>query len=93
MSGASGKVLAAIHVTPEAAQGGALAKLRNGDVVRVDAEAGVLTVVAPEAWNQRADAVLNLERNDRGVGRELFSLFRANAVSAEAGGSVLGSFD
>jgi phosphogluconate dehydratase len=93
MSGASGKVLAAIHVTPEAALGGALAKLRNGDVVRVDAEAGVLTVVAPEAWNQRPVAVLNLERNGRGVGRELFSLFRANAVSAEAGGSVLGSFD
>ncbi|MGD9967989.1 MAG: phosphogluconate dehydratase [Hyphomonadaceae bacterium] len=93
MSGASGKVLAAIHVTPEAAEGGALAKVRDGDVVRVDGDAGVLDVTAPRDWRERAPAQLDLGANQRGVGRELFSLFRSHACSAERGGSAFADFD
>jgi phosphogluconate dehydratase len=93
MSGASGKVLAAIHVTPEAAEGGALAKVRDGDVVRVDAVEGVLDVISPSDWKSRAPAQLDLTASARGVGRELFSLFRANALSAEAGASAFPDYD
>jgi phosphogluconate dehydratase len=93
MSGASGKVLAAIHVSPEAADGGPLAKVRDGDVVRVDAEAGVLDVSSPADWRDRAPAQFDLAANARGMGRELFSLFRANARSAESGGSAFPDFD
>ncbi|MGE0742151.1 MAG: phosphogluconate dehydratase [Hyphomonadaceae bacterium] len=93
MSGASGKVLAAIHVTPEAAEGGPLAKVRDGDVLCVDGEAGVLDVVAPADWRARAPAQLDLAANARGTGRELFSLFRAHACSAERGGSAFPDFD
>jgi phosphogluconate dehydratase len=93
LSGASGKVLAAIHVTPEAAEGGALAKVRNGDVLRVDGAVGSLTVVSPASWRERAPAQLDLVGNARGMGRELFSLFRRNASSAEAGGSAFPDFD
>ncbi len=93
MSGASGKVLAAIHITPEAAEGGALAKVRDGDVLRVDAESGSLDVVSPSDWRERAPAQLDLVRNARGVGREIFSLFRANACSAERGGSSFPDYD
>ncbi len=93
MSGASGKVLAAIHITPEAAEGGPLAKLRDGDVLRIDAESGTLDVVSPADWRERAPAQLDLGRNMRGVGRELFSLFRANACSAERGGSSFPDYD
>jgi len=93
MSGASGKVLAAIHVTPEAAEGGPIAKVRDGDVVRVDGEAGVLDVLAPGDWRERAPAQLDLAGNGRGLGRELFSLFRGNAMSAEQGGGAFGDYD
>ena len=93
MSGASGKVLAAIHITPEAAEGGPIAKLRDGDVLRIDAESGVIDVVAPSDWRERAPAQLDLLSNMRGVGRELFSMFRANACSAERGGSAFPDFD
>jgi phosphogluconate dehydratase len=93
MSGASGKVLAAIHVTPEAAEGGALAKVRDGDVLRVDGETGVLDVISPADWRARAPAQLDLVGNTRGVGRELFSLFRHHACSAERGGSAFPDYD
>ena len=93
MSGASGKVLAAIHITPEAAEGGPLAQLRDGDVVRIDANEGVLDVVSPADWRERAPAQLDLLSNTRGVGRELFSLFRHNACSAERGGSAFPDYD
>jgi len=93
MSGASGKVLAAIHVTPEAADGGALAKVRDGDVLRVDGAEGVLDVVSPPDWRDRAPAQLNLAANARGLGRELFTLFRANACSAEHGGTAFPDYD
>ena len=93
MSGASGKVLAAIHVTPEAAEGGPLAKVRDGDVLRVDAEAGVLEVASPADWRARAPAQLDLAGNARGMGRELFSLFRTAARSAEHGGGAFPDYD
>ena len=93
MSGASGKVLAAIHVTPEAAEGGPLGKLRNDDIVRVDAEMGVLDVVAPADWFERTPVQLDLTANQRGMGRELFALFRAHANSAEQGGTPFAKFD
>jgi phosphogluconate dehydratase len=93
MSGASGKVLAAIHVTPEAADGGPLAKVRYGDIVRVDGVAGVLDVVSPADWRERAPAQLDLAANARGLGRELFTLFRTNACSAEHGGTAFPDYD
>ncbi|MBX9747463.1 MAG: dihydroxy-acid dehydratase, partial [Hyphomonadaceae bacterium] len=93
MSGASGKVLAAIHVTPEAAEGGPLAKVRDGDVILVDGVGGTLDIIAPANWRERAPAQLDLSGNERGMGRELFSLFRANACSAEYGGTAFPDYD
>jgi phosphogluconate dehydratase len=93
MSGASGKVLAAIHITPEAAEGGPLAKVRDGDVLRVNADKGELDVVSPANWRDRAPAQLDIVRNTRGFGRELFSLFRTHACSAERGGSAFPDYD
>ena len=86
MSGASGKVPSAIHVAPEAAAGGLLAKLRDGDLVRFDAEAGTLDVLA-EGVADREPAPFDAEANAFGLGRELFGLFRANAGPADAGAS------
>jgi phosphogluconate dehydratase len=90
MSGASGKVLAAIHVTPEAADGGALAKLREGDIVCIDAEAGTMDarVNTPE-WDARECAALDLSGNQFGMGRELFGQMRSNAGPAEDGACAL----
>ncbi len=86
MSGASGKVPAAIHVSPEALAGGALARLRDGDVVCVDAEAGLLEAqVDPAEWAQRRPETAVLDDNDWGCGRELFATQRAAATSAERG--------
>jgi phosphogluconate dehydratase len=89
MSGASGKVPAAIHVTPEAATGGPLAKLRDGDVVRLDAQAGTLQALVPEAeWDKREAVPMPealKEQNRHGIGRELFTAFRRNVLSAEEG--------
>ena len=90
MSGASGKVLAAIHVTPEAACGGPLAKLREGDPIRIDAEAGMLRLELPEAeWSARAVIPIDTHGNAQGVGRELFGLMRAQVGSAEEGACSL----
>jgi phosphogluconate dehydratase len=89
MSGASGKVPAAIHVSPEAAAGGPLAKLRDGDIVRLDAEAGTLQAMVPEAqWAVRDTATMPealRSSNANGMGRELFNVFRRNALVAEEG--------
>ncbi|MDP9045414.1 MAG: phosphogluconate dehydratase [Pseudomonadota bacterium] len=89
MSGASGKVPAAIHVSPEAMHGGALAKLRDGDVVRLDAVAGTLSAhVDPDDWDLREPALLPAEQadiNGHGLGRELFAGMRRNVRSAEEG--------
>ncbi|MCK0206510.1 phosphogluconate dehydratase [Starkeya koreensis] len=89
LSGASGKVPAAIHVTPEAADGGAIALIRNGDLIRLDAVAGRLDVlVEPEVWAERAPAPANLAGSHFGVGRELFSSFRAAVGTADTGATI-----
>ena len=89
MSGASGKVPAAIHVSPEAASGGALAQVLNGDVIRLDAVAGTLQVlIDEETWNARIPATMPPElqaANSRGMGRELFANLRKHALKAEEG--------
>lgn len=87
MSGASGKVLAAIHLSPEGVAGGAIARVRNGDIVAIDAEAGTLDVRAD--LSGRAPATLDPIRNAEGWGRELFALFRAHAGAPEEGGTIL----
>ena len=89
MSGASGKVPAAIHVSPEALDGGPIARLADGDMVRVDAEAGRLEVLT-EAALARAPAEADLAGNRAGTGRELFAAFRRAVGPAETGASVLG---
>jgi phosphogluconate dehydratase len=90
MSGASGKVLAAIHITPEAACGGAIAKLRDGDLIRIDAEAGTMQADVAEAeWSARIATTIDLAGNAHGVGRELFGLMRSQVGSAEAGACSL----
>ena len=90
MSGASGKVLAAIHVSPEHACDGPIGRLREGDVVRIDADAAVMQARVPEAeWAARASAPLDLAGNQHGTGRELFSVMRRNASSAEEGACAL----
>ncbi|MGQ0697734.1 MAG: phosphogluconate dehydratase [Panacagrimonas sp.] len=91
MSGASGKVPAAIHVTPECLAGGALAKICDGDLIRLDAEAGVLEVKIDAAeWAKRAPATPNLIANQYGLGRELFVAARANVSGAEEGAMIFG---
>lgn len=90
MSGASGKVPAAIHVSPEALQGGNIAKVRDGDMVLLDCEAGVLQLEVPdEELASRSASQPDLSGNEHGMGRELFALFRRNAGLAERGGSPL----
>ncbi|MBD1205137.1 MAG: phosphogluconate dehydratase [Rhodobacteraceae bacterium] len=88
MSGASGKVPAAIHVSPEAATGGPLAKLRDGDIIRLDATAGTLTVLAPD-FDSRTPITVDLSANEFGIGRELFAAFRRHVGPAETGGAVV----
>jgi phosphogluconate dehydratase len=88
MSGASGKVPAAIHVCPEALDGGPIARVRDGDLITVDADAGVLTLAredGAEALAARPAAVCDLTASHRGLGRELFTGFRMIASSAEEG--------
>ncbi|KRA16948.1 MULTISPECIES: phosphogluconate dehydratase [unclassified Lysobacter] len=88
MSGASGQVPAAIHVTPEAACGGPLAQLRDGDVVRVDAIAGTLSLRTEDDWTQREHARADLSSHHVGMGRELFAAFRDYAAPADRGAGV-----
>jgi phosphogluconate dehydratase len=89
MSGASGKVPAAIHVSPEAAAGGPLARVRDGDIVRLDAVAGTLAAQVPDGeWAAREPAAMpqDLQRgNAFGLGRELFNGMRRHALAAEEG--------
>ncbi len=89
MSGASGKVPAAIHVSPEAAAGGPLAKVRDGDVIRLDALTGELKVlVSVDEWAARpVDSMppALVEADNHGMGRELFSHMRRSATAAEEG--------
>ncbi|MFQ8430291.1 phosphogluconate dehydratase [Amaricoccus sp. W119] len=88
MSGASGKVPSAIHVSPEALDGGPLARIADGDLVRVDAASGKLDVLTPGALD-RPVVRPDLSQNQHGTGRDLFSAFRANVGAAEAGASPL----
>ncbi len=89
MSGASGKVPAAIHASPEALAGGPLAKVRDGDVIRLDAVKCTLDALVPAAtWDTRTAAPIALaqaEDNAHGLGRELFGGMRKNVTSAEEG--------
>ena len=89
MSGASGTVPAAIHVSPEAADGGPLARVRDGDVIRLDAAAGRLEVLVPDAeWLAREVAVMPEQlraANGLGMGRELFAGMRRSTLTAEQG--------
>ena len=89
MSGASGKIPAAIHVSPEVAHGGPLGKVRDGDLLRLDAVAGTLAALVDDAtWAAREQAVLpdaQADINGHGLGRELFAGMRRNVLSAEQG--------
>ncbi len=90
MSGASGKVPAAIHVTPECLAGGALARVREGDVIRLDPRAGTLQALVDDAqWAQREPAIPDALAQ-HGMGRELFPVFRAAATGAEDGARTFG---
>jgi phosphogluconate dehydratase len=89
MSGASGNVPAAIHITPEAIHGGPLARLRDGDVIRLDSHTGILEAKVTEATlHARSVEPVDLSGNDSGMGRELFKLFRTYAAGAEQGAGV-----
>ena len=89
MSGASGKVPAAIHVSPEILAGGPLGLVRDGDIIRLDATTGTLEALVPAAvWAARKLATADLSSSHIGMGRELFAVFR-NAISeAEAGATT-----
>jgi len=89
MSGASGKVPAAIHVSPEVLAGGALGRVRDGDMIRLDAEAGSLQALVPDSeWNQRAIESADLSASHVGMGRELFAMFRGSVGTAEEGAAT-----
>jgi phosphogluconate dehydratase len=87
MSGASGKVPAAIHLTPEAVHGGPLALLRDGDLVELDADNGILTAQVPDDEWQSREAVPAPPEQDT-LGRSLFGVFRAAASGAMLGASI-----
>ena len=89
MSGASGKVPAAIHVSPEILAGGPLGLVRNGDIIRVDATNGTLEALVPdEAWAGRSMATADLSKSHIGMGRELFAMFRGHSSPAEEGAAT-----
>ena len=91
LSGASGKVLSAIHVTPEAVHGGAIAKIEDGDMVRVDGVAGTLSVLVDEVeLARRLPAQADLSASHDGVGRDLFGAFRGAVGAADHGASIFG---
>lgn len=90
MSGASGKVPAAIHVTPEALDNGAIAKLKDGDLVRLDAANGTLTIMVDKGvFAKRKIVHPDLSKNEYGTGRELFRVFRQCVGRADQGASVV----
>ncbi len=88
MSGASGKVPCAIHCSPESLGGGPLGKVRNGDIIRLNAETGMLNALVDAAeWGARES--VQAPPPAQGMGRELFGLFRGAADEAERGGSAI----
>jgi len=89
MSGASGKVPAAIHIAPEAARGGPLARVQNGDVITLNAATGELLIdLDPEAFAARVPALNTPNQAQLGFGRDLFGSFRQGCDSAENGAGV-----
>ena len=88
MSGASGKVPSAIHLSPEAVDGGPIAKLRDGDMIRIDATDGTLQILNDEVL-QRENHLVDMSTNNTGCGRELFQIMRDRVGSAEHGASCL----
>ncbi|MFL6706773.1 MAG: phosphogluconate dehydratase [Massilia sp.] len=89
MSGASGKVPAAIHVSPEILAGGPLGLVRDGDIIRLDAAAGTLEALVPDAvWHARAMVSADLSSSHIGMGRELFAMFRNSVSEAEKGATT-----
>lgn len=90
MSGASGKVPAAIHVTPEAVDGGPIARIREGDIIRLDAIKGTLELLVDAAdMAEREPVTVDLSDNEFGMGRELFAPFRRAVGPSDQGASVL----
>ena len=90
MSGASGKVPAAIHLTPEALAGGLIANIKDGDMMRLEAVEGTLSVlVSDDELNNREAAKQDLTSSHQGMGRELFGFMRRNLSSAETGACSL----
>jgi len=91
MSGASGTVPAAIHVTPECLTGGPLRNVRDGDIIHLDSHHGILEVRVPDAqWHARKTDAPDMQHNQFGTGRELFTNLRAVAADAEAGAGTFG---
>ncbi len=88
MSGASGKVLAAIQTSPEAIAGGAIGKVRDGDLLEIDADSGRFDVVDDAGFEARELPGFELSRSHSGMGRELFASFRHSVTSAEAGATI-----
>ncbi|MDD2781113.1 phosphogluconate dehydratase [Sulfuricurvum sp.] len=92
MSGASGKVASAIHMSPEASRGGVLAKINSGDKIRFDVQKGEITLlVDPKILEERSRHVADMEHNRYGFGRELFSAIRSSVKSAEEGAGIFES--
>ena len=90
MSGASGKVLAAIHVSPECLAGGDLAKIRDGDIIELDAKQGILTAhVDPAEWAARDAVAITVDPEPLAMGRYLFAGARSIVTTAEEGGSFV----
>jgi phosphogluconate dehydratase len=83
-------VLAAIQVSPEANAGGAIGKIRDGDLVAIDAVSGTLSVTSEDELQARVADSMDMSASHEGMGRELFSVFRRQVSSAETGASVLG---
>ncbi|MCX2524923.1 phosphogluconate dehydratase [Larsenimonas rhizosphaerae] len=93
MSGASGKVPAAIHITPEALDGGPLSRLMDGDVIRLDPDNGELRVLVDDKeWNAREQQRIPLNYHHHGMGRELFAGLRTMVGGAEEGACNFGGF-
>jgi phosphogluconate dehydratase len=92
MSGASGQVMAAIHLSPDTLGGGLIGKVRDGDLILIDAVTGTLTLLVDETeLAQRPKAGPGSEQKDYGMGRELFRVFRQHVSDSEKGASVLGN--
>ncbi len=91
MSGASGKVLAAIQVAPEALAGGDIGRIKDGDIVEIDADAGTIAVSTDDDFSARPLPQIDLEASHFGMGRELFAVFRRGVNDAESGATIFGS--